>query len=243
MKQVNDDKQPTVEKDPEKSLGKIKEKNPDKKKSGWKIKLNPWQLAFFALLAIVLASGIFVVTRILEPREDPTNLVETEIPTGDSLLSVNTDKAHINALIDHYLEEFQEGQEVTYSFYLDSEALLTGQFTLFNFPIQFYFYFEPYVMENGNVQLRATSLSVGSLRLPITDMLNMVRRNFDFPEWVEFDSNNQLVMLHLDQFDLGGLRIRAERINLIDDEIRLSLYLPDTTIDETTIDETTESSE
>ncbi|MHC5374575.1 YpmS family protein [Enterococcus sp. LJL120] len=240
MKQVNNHEQEQpVEENPQKSLGKIKKnggpKNPKK------LKLNPWQLTFFALLAIVVGSGIFVVMRVLEPREDATNLVETDIPTGDALLSVNTDKEHVNALIDHYLEDFQQGQEVTYSFYLDNEALLTGQFTLFGFPITFYFYFDPYVLENGNVQLRATSLSIGALNMPITDMLNMVRRNFDFPDWVEFNADDQTVILHLDEFDVGGLRLRAERINLIDDELRLSIYLPGETVGST--DSTTDSEE
>lgn len=191
-------------------------------------KFNRWQVAFFTLLALIFGFILLVGSRVFDSREDPADLVKTEIPQGESLLTINTNKSQVNTLIDHYLADFQENSEIKYDFYLDKEALLTGEFELFNFPVQFYLYFDPYVMEDGNVQLRATSLSLGILSLPISDLMAMVARSFDFPEWVEFDSGNQMIILKLNEFDLAGdMHFRAERINLIDDEIRFSLYLPE----------------
>ena len=38
------------------------------------------------------------------------------------------------------------------NFIWENEALLNGTFEVLGFPIDFYLYFDPYVMENGNVQ-------------------------------------------------------------------------------------------
>ena len=105
--------------------------------------------------------------------------------------------------------------------------MLTGEFEILTFPVTFYLYFDPYVMENGNVQLRAKSLSIGTLNLPVSEVMKMVKRNFKFPEWIEVNSEEQNIMIRLDKFQMGnGLFMKANRINLLDDEIQFSLYLP-----------------
>ncbi|MPN16248.1 hypothetical protein SDC9_163586 [bioreactor metagenome] len=82
-------------------------------------------------------------------------------------------------------------------------------------------------MENGNVQLKAKSLSIGTLSLPIKDVMNMVKRNYNLPKWVEIDTKDLTVMLRLDKFRMqNGMYIKADKINLVDDDIRFSLYLP-----------------
>ena len=44
--------------------------------------------------------------------------------------------------------------------------------------IPFYLYFDPYVMANGNVQLKAKSLSIGTLGLPIKEVLKFAKRSY-----------------------------------------------------------------
>lgn len=206
-----------------------------KKNGDTKRKINPWKVAFITLLAFLTGLGIFLTMRINTPREAEDDLRKQELAKGETVLEINTHKQQVNQLIDHFLNEFLEDSEVKYDFYLKNEALLTGEFKFFNHPVDFYLYFDPYVMENGDIQLKAKSLSIGSLNLPITDVLGMVKSSYDLPEWVEVNKKEKNVILHLDELKMAtGLYVRAEKINLIDDEIRFSLYYPGETSDDTT---------
>jgi uncharacterized protein YpmS len=83
-------------------------------------------------------------------------------------------------------------------------------------------------MDNGNVQLKAKSLSIGTLGVPITEVMKMIQRNYDMPKWIEINPKEETVMLRLDQFRMqNGLFLKADKINLVDDEIQVSLYLPE----------------
>lgn len=189
--------------------------------------LNPWKTAFFLLLALILGSGAFLTSRILAIREPNYKAAPTVQREGDPILSINTNKEKVNQVIDYYLEEYLDNGDIQYHFALENEAMLTGEFEILTFPVTFYLYFDPFVMENGNVQLRAKSLSVGTLNLPISQVMKMVERNFKFPEWIEVNSEEQNIMIRLDKFQMAnGLFMKANRINLLDDEIQFSLYLP-----------------
>src|SRR5699024_10420131 len=115
----------------------------------------------------LLGTTVFFASRIFQQRETGLNesaeLVQRE---GSPVLTVNSNKSQVNQLIDFYLSDFQKDQEVKYNFELRNEALLTGEFQVLRFPITFYLYFDPYVTEEGNVQLKAKSLSIGTLDLP-----------------------------------------------------------------------------
>ena len=81
-------------------------------------------------------------------------------------------------------------------------------------------------MANGNVQLKAKSLSIGTLGLPIKEVLKFAKRSYKLPKWVEINPDDQTVLLRLDQFRMqNGLFVRAEKINLVDDDIRMNIYL------------------
>lgn len=192
------------------------------------VSINWWKVAFLGLVAVLLGSGIFLSTRIFAEREihyaKTPKIVER---SGTPVFTINSNKKQVNELIDFYLEDFQKDSEIKYDFALENEAMLSGEFKVLSFPVKFYLYFDPYVMENGNVQLRAKSLSIGTLGLPIKEVMKMAKRSYKFPKWIEVDPDKETIMLRLDQFRLtNGLFIKANKINLIDDEIQVSLYLP-----------------
>ncbi|GMA46968.1 YpmS family protein [Tetragenococcus muriaticus] len=190
--------------------------------------INKWKVAFLALLGLILGLSAFFFFRATQQREaiqyETQPLVQRE---GEPVLSVNSNKEQINSLIDFYLQNYQEDSDVEYHFQLENQALLTGDFEILGAPITFYLYFDPYVTDNGNVQLQADSLSVGTLDLPVKQVMRMIEKSFKFPEWIEFDPDEEQVLVRLDQFRMeNGLFVKAEKINLVDDDIQVSLYLP-----------------
>lgn len=119
-----------------------------------------------------VGNNCLFASRVFQQREsgisESAELVKRD---GNPVLTINSNKSQVNQLIDFYLTDFQKDQEVKYNFELRNEALLTGQFKVLNFPITFYLYFDPYVTEEGNVQLKAKSLSIGTLDLPTSEVL------------------------------------------------------------------------
>ncbi|MBO0441309.1 YpmS family protein [Candidatus Enterococcus ikei] len=214
------------ESEEKKEVNKTKQrrkKTPEVKKPS-----NPWKIALLILIGLIIGSFAFIfvrVTQVREPNYKPVpELVEKE---GTPVIAIQSNKKQVNALIDFYLSDFQKGSDITYKFYLENEAMLNGTFEVLGHPIQFYLYFDPYVMDNGNVQLKAKSLSVGTLGLPMKEILKFVQRDYKLPSWVEVNPEDSTVLLRLDQFRMqNGLFIRAEKINLVDDDIRMNIYLP-----------------
>lgn len=204
---------------------------------------NYWKWAFLILLGVVLGSSIFLGSRIFANREPDF----AEVPAitqrqGEPVLTINTNKEKVNQMISFFLSDYQKDQDIEYKFYLENEALLNGTFEVLGFPVNFYLYFDPYVMENGNVQLKARSLSIGTLSLPMKDVMNMIKRNYKLPDWIEINPNDLTIMLRLDQFRMqNGMYIQANKIDLVNNDIRFSLYLPKDT--NTKTDDTSSTTE
>lgn len=216
---------------PKKELERLKAKISNRDKA-----INYWQVAFLVLLGLVVGSFLFFGSRMFQKRDaDYLENIPEIARQGEPVLTITSKKQQVNQFIDFFLEDFQKGSDVKYSFYLENEALLNGEFSVLGMPVQFYLYFDPYVMENGNIQLKAKSLSIGTLGLPINEIMKYIERSFKLPEWVIVDPDKQVMLLRLDQYRLkNGMYIKAEKINLVDDDIRFNLYLPEETSDKKT---------
>ncbi|MGX7127225.1 YpmS family protein [Enterococcus wangshanyuanii] len=190
--------------------------------------MNRWKIAFLVLVGTIIACFAFIFVRITQVREPNYKPIpELVAKDGTPVIAIQSNKKQVNALIDFYLSDFQKDSDITYKFYLENEAMLNGTFKVLGYPIEFNLYFDPFVMDDGNVQLKAKSLSIGTLGLPIKEILKFVQRDYKLPSWVEVNPDDSTILLRLDQFRMqNGLFIRAEKINLVDDDIRMNIYLP-----------------
>ena len=187
--------------------------------------INYWKIACLTIVSMLVGTLVFLGIRLGDTREDTyKDKVDQIIFKDKPSFQLVTNKQDVNRIINHYLNKYLNNKSVKYDFYLENQALLNGTFKLLGFPVEFYLYFEPYVMNDGNVLLEAKSVSVGSLNLPISQVLKQVEK-LDLPEWVEVKSNDEQVVLHLNQLVIeDDIRFKADKINLIDDDIRLSVY-------------------
>lgn len=192
-------------------------------------KLNPWKAAFLFLVAVLIGGFLLLFTRLTQERENVSQIIaENVVREGDPVITINSNKEQVNRFVDFYLADLQKDAEQQYQFVLKNEALLTGEFDLLGFPVSFYLYFDPFVMANGNIQLKAKSLSIGALGLPINQVLKMIQNNSKIPEWIDIQPKEEMIILRLDQFELkNGMFFRADKINLVDNKIQLNVYLPE----------------
>lgn len=193
-----------------------------------KLLKNPWKMAFLVLIGLLIGATVFLVSRMMTARESTYKPAEESVSNEqDATFQVQLKKHQVNQIISYYLNDFLKDSGVQYDFYLEDRALLNGTFKVLGYDMQFYLYFDPYVTEEGNIQLKATSISIGSLPLPISEIMKYVAKDFDVPKWVEVLPKEQTIVLHLDEFKLqNGMFVKAEKINLIDDDIRFNVYLP-----------------
>lgn len=208
---------------------KQKERKPVTKGTGWK-----W--AFLTLSAIILGSIIWLFIQLAVPSLSEQKQLEqgTKNETEEAIsFQVAAEKEQINLLIDQYITEKTTGQSVSYQFQLTDQAELAGTFEVFGIDIPFHLDLDPFVMENGNIQLKAKQIALGQLNLPIPFAMKQISQQLDLPHWVAVNSEKRTITLRLNEFSLkSGVFFSADRINLAEDDIRLTVFVPKQKISE-----------
>ena len=187
--------------------------------------INYWKYSFIVLLALVIGTLGFIAYNVSAPQ---TKQVQTEkMIKADSTFDIQMHKKQINSVVAYYLENYLENSKVKYNFTLDQQAILSGQFKFLGFPVEFNRFFKPYVLENGDIQLRAKQLAVGQLKVPMSFVFNYIQRQYKFPKWVVLNAHKSRITLRLNEFKLAnGMQVKARHIDLKNDKIDLSVYVP-----------------
>ena len=187
--------------------------------------INYWKYSFIVLLALVIGTLGFIAYNVSAPQ---TKQVQTEkMIKADSTFDIQMHKKQINSVVAYYLENYLENSKVKYNFTLDQQAILSGQFKVLGFPVEFNLFFKPYVLENGDIQLRAKQLAVGQLKVPMSFVFNYIQRQYKFPKWVVLNAHKSRITLRLNEFKLAnGMQVKARHIDLKNDKIDLSVYVP-----------------
>ena len=82
-------------------------------------------------------------------------------------------------------------------------------------------------MENGNLQFKATGLSIGKFNVPITFAMNQIENQLNIPDWVAIDSEQETIVFNLNEFTLdSGIHFSVDKINLAENDIRVNVYVP-----------------
>ena len=186
-----------------------------------------WVWIVCIIVGVFIGFGLVLAWRANSSREVVTSKTTQTKRNEEPTFQVQLTKQQMNELTNYYLGEYQKKSKVKYTFVLDNEAMIQGTFPLLGHDLTFYLYFEPSVLENGDVQLKAKSMSIGTFRLPMSELMAYREKNFKFPKWVEVQKDQELMVLHLSQFQLkGGMFVGAEKIDVLDDDIRFNVYLP-----------------
>lgn len=195
------------------------------KKRTVKKPLNWWKWLFIVLVAILLGSGAYLGVKLTTPP--PADTSSEQLIKRDPTFAINLKKSQVNAVISYYLNHYLKDSKIKYEFDLDDQAILKGKFKLLGYPVPFSIYFDPYVKENGDVQLKARRMAIGSLSVPIKTVMNYIGNSYKFPKWVVLDSKQKTILLKLNQFKMkNGMQIKATRIDLPNDKIDLNVYIP-----------------
>ncbi|EAD5840765.1 TPA_asm: DUF2140 family protein [Listeria innocua] len=192
-----------------------------------KPKRNYWKWICLTLISllILLAGWLYVTVFVLSPEEEPTpSLISNK---SNIEFQTSTTKSDLNQLISSYIEEFSKEQDIGYKVFVANNVNFTAEAKIFGEPVELRLKFSPKVVDNGNVELSLTDMSVGALPLPVSYVMNYVNKNYKFPEWVTVLPKKEKIYLSLDKLNLkGDTKVRADTLNLKKDDISFTLLVP-----------------
>lgn len=168
------------------------------------------------------------------PYNDSVGEEQTNV-TGEFIkLEVRAEKEELEVLANQFLKQESQGSNAKYTLHLRDEASLSGSLQLFGVSVPFELDLTPYVMEGGNLQLKATGISLGSLKLPISFVMSQIKKQLKLPEWITVHPESQFLIVHFNEFTLkSGIRFSMEQIDLVENDIRVNVFVPKENVPET----------
>lgn len=188
-------------------------------------RINIWKWLCLLILAINLAFIGVVASRIIQIREPEAENIATKTKGGIKIGTFSTTKEQLNKTVVSYLEDYQK-KGMTYKLYAtSSQILFEGTYTLLGYEVPLYVYFQPSRLENGAVQLKVTSFSVGTLPLPEEQVLKYIKSSYDLPKFVKIQPNQSTITINVQNLDNEeGIYLKAQTINLVNDDISFDIY-------------------
>ncbi|MBU7593187.1 DUF2140 family protein [Metabacillus halosaccharovorans] len=191
--------------------------------------MKKWKILFLVLAGINLIFLIVVFSLLLMPVDQPREMEKTQHIDGQENVPflIGTDKNTLTKLVNHYLEQETDQENLKYYVELEDKVNVYGVIKAFNKDVDMKLVLEPIVKDDGNVQLLVNELSIGQLKLPVSYVLKYMSTYYDLPEYVVINSSDKVIDIQLDQLILkNGLSARAESFNLEEDDITFTLHVP-----------------
>lgn len=196
-------------------------KNREKKSS-----VNWWKWAFLGLvlvliLFVVQLMGSFQSVSINEPNNNEVTHTDQEM-----VFTATANREDTEQFINTFLSTVLNEEENNLSVELKDQLLVHGQLEVFQLNVPFTISFDPYILENGNVQLRASAVELGTFSLPVGATMSLVADQFYVPDFIAIDSEEEMIVINLNEFNTEqNISVEMVRIDLPEDEIQMNLYI------------------
>lgn len=193
-----------------------------------KRKTNKWKWAFLTLVSLVLLVFFFLI-RALMP------ISTEEIERNESLLTTNEEEIEIASslrkedaefIMNSYLKAQMEEEGSSYQIEIEEELVLSANLQIIGLELPLTLTFDPYATEDGNLQLRAKSMELASLSLPVSAVLSVLDNQMDLPSYIDLDSEEKIILV-----DFSDLRnyypygVELEKVDLKNNDIQLKLFV------------------
>ncbi|WP_226666732.1 YpmS family protein [Metabacillus litoralis] len=191
--------------------------------------MKKWKLSFLILLGLNLFILIVFLVFLFSPTDRNHTVEKPQEIESDATVPflISTQKDHLTSLINRYLEEEADQENLNYTVELEDEVNVYGSVKAFNKDINMKLILEPTVKKDGNVQLHVKEMSIGQLQLPVSYVLKYMNTYYELPSYVVIDSSEKVIDIYLDELTFkNGLSARAESFNLKKDDITFTLYVP-----------------
>ncbi|WP_347862090.1 YpmS family protein [Salimicrobium sp. PL1-032A] len=191
------------------------------------IKADKWKSAFFGLALVNLGIILWLLALIFLPTDYTLVNVDRERTNTDAEFTIVSTKDNLEQLTNEYLNELSSQTIFDYSISLDEFVELRGNIRAFDQVIPITVKLAPVVQENGDLILEQQDISLGKLPLPGNKVLEFVKKNYDLPEWVIVNPEEENIYVALTQMETdSNFQLAAERFNLKSDQLAFRIAVP-----------------
>lgn len=174
---------------------------------------NPWKWAFLGLVAVLVVGIATVFILAFASGKSPVTKSANQADTVPTSATLN--KKQLNSLVAYYLDKRQtdSGSTSQYQVKVEDQVIIYGSVKVLGSNVNYSLFLTPQADANGNVTLKATKLSVGKLRLPISFVMLFIQNNYGLPEWVTMNANKHEIYLDITHMNSDGINYKAKEID------------------------------
>lgn len=189
-------------------------------------RINWWKWAFLGLIAIIIIVSIQLMSSIETVSINEPNMDTVAYTNQEMVFTTSATREDTEQFINTFLSTTLDEEYDNFSVEIQDQLNVHGQLEVFQFTVPFTLSFDPYVLENGNVQLRADTVELGNFSLPVGATMSLLANQLEVPYFISIDSESEMIVINLNEFseeqDIG---IQMVRIDLPEDVIQMNLYV------------------
>lgn len=176
-------------------------------------KLNGWKASFFILLLAIILFFIAAYFSLFSNVKNP-NLTEfisnQEQSTSTFTAEVTLNAADLQMLLQQSLLELTE--EAVPEIEVGENIYLLGSLKVLGLPITYNIKGEPFILEDGNLQIKIEEIKLGNLSLPIQQSLQILKSQLDPAIPMEVNTDKEVI-----HFLLSDIQTETvQKIKLLD---------------------------
>jgi len=189
--------------------------------------INFWKWLAIILLALILGGGAYFGTQVFRSSSTAETVATTQTNDAASV-PIKMNRQQLNVLASYYLTDLQKGQDLKYKFVVRSDAAyLLGTTQVLGQNVSFVITMQPSVISNGNISLKATKLSVGTMALPISFVINYINNNYKIPKWVKLSAKHKTIDLYLNKLvGKNDVRYSVDKLDLANNQFNFEMHIP-----------------
>ena len=182
-----------------------------------------WKWLFLGLLAFNLALVSVVAYRIMTPVETTSSV---PLPKGATKIGkYSMTREELDAALTDFAQDYSTDKMRFKVKVTNSKIVFESSYKVLGHPVPLYVYFTPVVSESGAIVLHVSELSAGTLKLPVSDALKMIKRSTNLPDYIVIDSKKGKVTLNIQSMkNEKGITARAQSLDLVNDRIEFDIY-------------------
>lgn len=193
----------------------------------YRARKNVWKWLFFILLGINVALVLTVFWFVGIPQELPEQ-DKTNTEQQQAYMMISSSKESLNKLISNYIQEIQSDDTIDYEVVLTDYIEVYTALPVFSQELQLKMTFEPIPLENGDLVLKQQSMELGSMQLPVSYVLNFIKKQENYPDWMEIDSKNKEIYVSLSEVEFfENVTLQVNEFDLEKDDISFKILIPE----------------
>lgn len=189
-------------------------------------KRNLWKILFFSLVGLILVGVIFIFILVGIPSEVPDR-ESTKTSQEETSILLQSDKESLNQLINNSIAKYQTTGSFKYDVVLTDYIELYTTIPVFNNDLQLKMTFTPTTLQNGDLLLKQRSMKLGQMKLPVSYVLNFLKKQNNLPEWLIINPKKEEIHVSISDIILvDDYRMKVKNFDLKADDISFRLVFP-----------------